>query len=82
MVTWGVPNSLFALLCSNLAQPYLMKTVKVTRPTQLFDKDSAKLSRVMAGMPLWFSRQSVAYLGDFYLVFVHFENSGLMESLL
>ena len=57
-----------------------MGTAEVIKPAQLFDKDPAKLSRMMAATPPLVSISPVAYLGD--LIFVLFGNTGLMEKFL
>lgn len=47
------------------AQPCLMGTAKVVKPTQMFDKDRAKLRRMMATCHLQFASLPIAYLNGF-----------------
>lgn len=47
------------------AEPCLMGTAKVMKPTQMFDKDRAKLRRMMATCHLRFASLPIAYLNDF-----------------
>lgn len=54
-----------------MVQPYLMRRAKVIKQAQLLDKDPAKLSCMVSGMPL-LGLISACYVPGGLLIFVYF----------